>query len=89
MQKQSRKFHGASGVYMSGPGLTGEMGTTMEVLFASLVGGLVGFVLGMLTGTLARIFTLNRVRGMIGGIHWAAYGAAAGAIVLAAVEFFD
>ena len=65
------------------------MGGMVEVLFAGMIGALIGFITGMLCGTFARIFTLNRVKGMIGGRHWAAYGAGAGALALAMIELFD
>jgi hypothetical protein len=43
----------------------------------------------MLIGVIARICTLNRLKGIIGGKHWAAYGAGAGALALAFIELFD
>jgi hypothetical protein len=61
----------------------------IEVMFAGMVGALGGFIFGMLCGSFARIFTINRVKGMIGGRHWAAYGAGAGALGLALMEFFN
>jgi hypothetical protein len=79
----------ASGVYMSGPGMGGELSGTVEVLFAGLIGGVAGLVFGLLFGSFARIFTLNRVKGVVGGIHWGAYGAGAGALALAMIELFD
>ena len=89
MKEQSRRFHAASGVFMSGQGMSGEISGTMEVLFASLLGGLAGLVCGMVIGTLARLCTINRVKGMVGGMHWGAYGAGAGALVLAMFELLD
>ena len=76
-------------VHGGGMGGGGEMGGIVEILFAGMIGALVGFITGMLCGTFARIFTLNRVKGMIGGRHWAAYGAGAGALALAMIELFD
>lgn len=78
-----------SGLVVSGPGMGGEMGDTIEVLFAGMMGVLFGFVFGMLCGALARVFTLNRVKGIIGGRHWAAYGAGAGGLALAVIEMLD
>lgn len=74
---------------MSGQGMSGEVSGTMEVLFATLLGGLAGLVLGMVIGTFARLFTINRVKGMIGGIQWGAYGAGAGALALAMFELLN
>ena len=78
-----------AGFVVHGTGMWGEMEGILEVLFAGMVGGLIGFIFGMLFGTFARIFTLNRVKGIIGGRHWAAYGAGAGALALAMMELFD
>ena len=78
-----------SGFVVHGAGMAGEMGDMIEVFFAGMLGALTGFVIGMLVGSFARIFTLNRVKGIIGGRHWAAYGAGAGALALAMVELFD
>ncbi len=78
-----------AGLVVHGTGIAGQMEGPLEVLFAGLIGALIGFVSGMLCGTFARIFTLNRVKGMIGGRHWAAYGAGAGALALAIMELFD
>ena len=78
-----------AGFVVSGQGVSGQMEGIAEVLFAGMIGALVGFVLGMLCGTFARLFTLNRVKGMIGGRHWAAYGAGAGALALAMIELFN
>lgn len=74
---------------MSGQGMGGEISGTMEVLFASLLGGLAGLVCGMIVGTMARFITINRVKGMIGGMHWGAYGAGAGALALAMFELLN
>jgi hypothetical protein len=82
-----RKVHPA-GLVMSGPGMAGEMSSVLEVIFSGLVGALAGFAFGMLCGSLARVFTINRVKGMIGGRHWAAWGAGAGALGLAMFELF-
>ena len=87
MKKRLEKINPA-GLMLSGRGIGGELEGPIEVLFAGAVGALGGFILGMLCGTFARVFTLNRVKGMIGGRHWAAYGAGAGALGLAVVEFF-
>ena len=87
MSKHSRK-NNLSGFVVSGPGMTGSMEGPIEIMFAGLVGGLAGFTFGMLFGTLARVFTFNRVKGIIGGRHWAAWGAGAGALGLAAIELF-
>ena len=78
-----------SGFVVSGPGMGGETGEIIEVPFAGMVGALLGFVFGMLCGVLARIFTLNRVKGIIGGRHWAAYGAGAGGLALSVIEMLD
>ena len=78
-----------AGFVVHGAGMWGEMEGLIEVMFAGMVGALIGFIFGMLCGTFARIFTLNRVKGMIGGRHWAAYGAGAGALALAMMELFD
>ena len=78
-----------AGLVVHGAGMWGEMEGIIEVLFAGMIGALAGFILGMLCGTFARIFTINRVKGMIGGRHWAAYGAGAGALALAMMELLD
>lgn len=88
MTKRLKKIQPA-GFVVQGQGMTGEVGGIAEVIFAGLVGALVGFVLGMLCGSFARVFTLNRVKGMIGGRHWAAWGAGAGALGLALIEMFN
>ena len=88
MNKHLRRMNPA-GVFMSGQGMSGSLEGPLEIMFAGVAGGLVGFVFGMLCGTLARVFTLNRVKGIIGGRHWAAYGAGAGALALAMIELFD
>lgn len=87
MNKRLQKINPA-GFVVSGPGMSGPMEGIAEVFFAGIVGALLGFVCGMLCGTFARLFTLNRVKGMIGGRHWAAYGAGAGAMALAMIELF-
>jgi hypothetical protein len=88
MKKRLDKINPA-GLVVSGQGTGGgPIEGPLEVLFAGAVGALAGFVLGMLFGSFARIFTINRVKGMIGGRHWAAYGAGAGALGLAVVEYF-
>jgi hypothetical protein len=78
-----------AGFVVQGGGVRGDMEGIVEVLFAGMVGALAGFVVGMLFGSFARIFTLNRVKGIVGGRHWAAYGAGAGALGLALMEFFN
>ena len=78
-----------AGLVVHGAGMWGEVEGIIEVLFAGMVGALAGFILGMFCGTFARIFTINRVKGMIGGRHWAAYGAGAGALALAMMELLD
>ena len=88
MNKRLTKINPA-GFIVSGQGVGGEIEGFVEVLFAGVIGALLGFVLGMLCGAFARVFTLNRVKGMIGGRHWAAYGAGAGALALALIELFD
>ena len=88
MKKQLNRIH-SSGFVVSGPGMGGEIEGTIEVLFAGMIGALLGFVFGMLCGALARVFTLNRLKGIIGGRHWAAYGAGAGGLTLAVIELLD
>lgn len=88
MNKRLSKINPA-GVFMSGQGMGGSLEGPLELLFAGAVGALAGFIFGMLFGTLARVFTMNRVKGIIGGRHWAAYGAGAGALALAMMELFD
>ena len=88
MKKHLNRINPA-GVFMSGNGMDGSFEGPLEVLFAGVVGAVAGFIFGMLCGTLARVFTLNRVKGIIGGRHWAAYGAGAGALALAMMELFD
>jgi hypothetical protein len=78
-----------AGFVVQGGGLRGDMEGIVELLFAGMVGALAGFIVGMLCGSFARIFTLNRVKGIIGGRHWAAYGAGAGALGLALMEYFN
>ncbi len=89
MKKQPRTFFGANGVFMTGGGMGGEISGPMEVMFAGLLGGIAGLVVGMIAGTFARFFTINRVKGMIGGIQWGAYGAGAGALALAMFEMLN
>ncbi len=85
MKKEMNKVQ--SGFVISGQGMGGgALEGPLEIMFAGIIGALAGFVFGLLFGSLARIFTLNRVKGMIGGRHWAAYGAGAGALGLAVVE---
>ena len=87
MKKRLEKINSA-GLIMSGRGMGGgAVEGPLEVLLAGAVGALAGFVMGMLCGTFARFFTINRVKGMIGGHHWAAYGAGAGALGLAVIEW--
>ena len=89
MKKQSRNFLGANGVFMSGGGMGGEINETLEVMFAGLFGGITGLVCGLVVGVGARFITLNRVKGIVGGMHWGAYGAGAGALALAMFELLD
>src|ERR1051325_11960777 len=89
LMKQRLRRMTPAGFIVHGSGMWGEMEGIVEVLFAGLIGALLGFIVGMLCGTLARLFTLNRVKGMIGGRHWAAYGAGAGALALAMMELLD
>ena len=77
------------GLVVSGSGMAGEIQGPIEVMLAGVVGALFGFVLGLFSGALARLFTLGRAKGIIGGHHWAAYGAGAGAFALAVIELFD
>ena len=88
MNKQLRRFN-ASGFVVSGPGMSGEIEGPLEVLLAGAIGAMIGFIVGRFCGVLARIFTLNRAQGIIGGNRWAAYGAGAGALALALVELID
>ncbi|HEY0550006.1 MAG TPA: hypothetical protein VGF13_10430 [Verrucomicrobiae bacterium] len=88
MNKHLRRIN-PSGLVVSGPGMTGPLEGPIEVLFAGVVGGMAGFIFGMLCGVLARVFTVNRVKGIIGGRHWAAWGAGAGGLALAMMELFD
>ena len=67
----------------------GDIEGPLEVFFAGLVGALSGFVLGMLIGACTRVATMNARNGCRGGMHWAAYGAGAGAMALAIVELLD
>jgi hypothetical protein len=88
MHKRLKKIN-LAGFVVSGPSGNGSFEGPIEILFAGAVGALLGFVGGMLVGVIARICTLNRLRGIIGGKHWAAYGAGAGALGLALIEIFD
>lgn len=75
------------GVYMSGQGMNGETNEGLKIFFAGAIGALLGFVVGVMAGTFARIITMNRVKGMIGGMHWGAYGTAVGAVTLALLRW--
>lgn len=86
MNKRLERINSA-GLIMSGRGMGGEIEGPLEVMFAGGLGALLGFVTGMLFGTFARFLTSNRIKGMIGGAHWAAYGAALGGVALAILEF--
>ena len=88
MNKHLRKLN-VPGFVVSGPGMGGEFEGPIEVLFAGAVGAVCGFIVGMFCGALARIFTLDRVKGVVGGNRWAAYGAGAGALALALIELID
>lgn len=89
MKKQSRRVLGTDGVFIAGQGVSGEISGPIEVLFATLLGGLAGLVAGMIVGTFASIVTTNREKGMIGGMHWGAYGAGAGALTLATYKLLN
>jgi hypothetical protein len=88
MHKRLKNINFA-GFMVSGPGGSGTVEGPIEIFFAGMVGALVGFVGGMLVGVITRICTLNRLKGIIGGAHWATYGAGAGALGLALMEYFD
>ena len=88
MHKRLKKINFA-GFVVSGPAGSGSVEGPIEVFFAGMLGALLGFVGGMLIGVIARLCTLNRLKGIIGGRHWGAYGAGAGALALALVELFD
>ncbi len=88
MHERLKKINFA-GLMVSGPGGTGAIEGPIEIFFAGLVGALFGLVGGMLAGVITRLCTLNRLKGIIGGMHWGAYGAGAGALGLALIEFFD
>jgi len=89
MTKRAKKQLYPAGFVVHGSGMTGQYGEIPEVLLAGAVGAVAGLTLGMLCGGFARIFTLNRVKGMIGGRHWGVWGAGAGALGLALIELFD
>jgi hypothetical protein len=79
-----------AGLVVSGGGVSGQhIEGPLEIIFAGLVGALGGFVFGLLCGALARVFTMNSIKGARGGMHWAAYGASAGALALAMFELLD
>ena len=61
----------------------------LEVAFAGLVGALVGFVLGLLVGIITNIITINAAKGSRGGMSWAGWGAAGGAMAFALIELFQ
>jgi hypothetical protein len=86
MKRRLERINSA-GLIMSGRGMGGEIEGPIEVIFAGSFGAVLGFVGGMLFGSFARLITSNRVKGMIGGAHWAAYGAALGGVALAILEF--
>jgi len=88
MHERLKKINFA-GFVVSGSGGSTSLEGPIEVFFAGMVGALLGFVGGMLIGVIARLCTLNRLKGIIGGKHWAAYGAGAGALALAFIELFD
>ena len=77
-----------AGLVVHGSGVTGGMEGPAEVIFAGLIGALLGFIGGLLTGSIARVLTVNARKGIRGGLHWAAYGAGAGAMALALIELF-
>jgi hypothetical protein len=78
-----------SGLIVSGGSAAGDIEGPLEIIFAGLVGALAGFVIGLLAGSVARLITINSVKGMRGGMHWAAYGACLGALALAMMELLD
>ena len=86
-----RLLHIFPGVIVSGPNTGGaaEIEGPLEVLFASLVGGGIGFVAGLLIGVIVRLITIGSANGSRGGMHWAAYGAVAGAMALGIMELLD
>lgn len=88
MHERLKKINFA-GLITSGSGISGSFEGPIEVFFSGMVGALMGFIGGMLAGVIARICTLNRLKGIIGGHHWAAYGAGVGALALAFIELFD
>jgi hypothetical protein len=82
------RAHFASGVFMANP-KGAPIDGPLEVVFAGLVGALAGFVLGLLAGTITRIITINAEKGSRGGMDWAGWGAAGGAMAFALIELLD
>ena len=88
MKQRLQKY--LPGFVVSGSGMGADsMEGPVEFLLAGLVGAMAGFILGLLSGSIARLITYNRDRGIIGGRVWAAYGASAGALALALMELFE
>jgi hypothetical protein len=77
-----------AGLVVHGRQVQGNMEGVIELMFAALLGCIGGFIVGMLLGVTSRIATVNRVKGVVGGPHWAAYGAALGAVGLACIRWF-
>ena len=78
-----------AGLVVHGSGVAGGIEGPAEIFFAGLIGALLGFICGMLSGSIVRVLTVNARKGIRGGLHWAAYGAGAGALALALIELFD
>ena len=89
MNKQRQKCYPAGFVVQGGGMGGGALEGPAELIFAGLIGSLLGFICGMFFGSIVRVITLNARNGVRGGLHWAAWGAGAGALGLAMVEFFD
>ena len=88
MKQRLQKY--LPGFVVSGSGMgDGALDGPIEIIVAGVVGAMAGFVLGLLSGSIARLITYNRDRGIIGGRVWAAYGASAGALALALMELFE
>ncbi len=78
-----------SGLVVSGSSGATEIEGPVEVIFAGFVGALVGLVIGLLAGAVTRVVTINSIKGIRGGMHWGAYGAGAGAVIVALIELID
>ncbi len=79
----------AAGLIVSGGSAAGDIEGPLEIIFAGLLGALAGFVIGLLIASVARVITINSIKGMRGDMHWAAYGACLGALALAVMEILD